>query len=473
MSGTSAPPPAGDPRRQKGGQFGDEPTEPMLPLPPGWTALPAAQPGQPALPAPHPGELALPAAAPTPLLLPAPGATSASSQTGPTASVPLPPNPWFQSHHWTLLILGVSLVLLAVCALPVWTFGLWSFWADNSHAPPPILATLNPGGQGASDVAWSPDGRYLAEQITLAGKPAAGAVVLWDTQTHREVRRFIGADGGLALAWSPDGIWLATTNGTQTLIWNASGVETPGGNVLPVSKLAAPDPHAAITGLAWAKDGLTLAMVDEDGLGIWQPLDGSTWQQIHYFSDSPCATILCGRGLLWSPDGRWLLASPWHATDGSSGVGIWDTQTWTEQSLLAAAEPLAWSPDGSLVVVRSSDETTLSAVRAGSWKAAWSIDPNQDVRQSYNVYPEAAGWSSDGAWLAGSMDGWVDLWPTNTRQSAWVWEEQQQSQGIYTATSLAWSPNAQTLAVTTDGQAQITLYDLSNPSPPGVGPPGF
>jgi len=372
-----------------------------------------------------------------------------------------------------MLILTISLVLLVVCALPVWTFGLWSAWADNSHAPPPILATLNPGGQRASAVAWSPDGRYLAEQITLSGKQAAtkGAVVLWDVQTRREVRRFTGPDGGLALAWSPDGLWLATTDGAQTLLWKASQIETPGGSVAPAARLAAPDPSEAITGLAWAKDGQTLAMVDEGGLGIWQPVDGSTWQQIHYFQDSPCATILCERSLLWSPDGRWLLASPWHATDGSSGVGVWDAQTWTEQALLTAAQPLAWSPDSSLVVVRNDDETTLSAMRAGSWKAAWTVNPNQDVHQSYNVYPEAAGWSSDGAWLAGSMDGWVDLWPTNTRQSAWVWEEQEQSQGIYTATSLAWSPDAQTLAVTTDGQAEVTLYDLSNPSPPGAGLP--
>jgi hypothetical protein len=313
----------------------------------------------------------------------------------------------------------------------------------------------------------------LAEQITLNGAQHSSAVVLWDVQTRREVRRFTGADGGLALAWSPDGLWLATTDGTRTLIWLASQIEVPGGSVTPAAQLAVLDPNEAITGLAWAKDGQTLAMVDEGGLGIWQPVDGSTWQQTHYFQDSACATTVCGRRLLWSPDGRWLLASPWHATDGSSGVGVWDTQTWNEQSLLGAAQPLAWSPDSALVVVRNNDETTLSAVRAGSWDVAWTVNPNQDVHQSYNVYPEAAGWSPDGTWLAGSMDGWVDLWPTKTRQSAWVWEEQRQDQGIYTTTSLAWSHDAHTLAVTTDGMAEVTLYDLSDPLPPGAGPPAF
>ncbi len=438
----------------------------MLPLPQGWPALPSANPGELALPAPHPQELALPPAATPPLLLP-------PAHPAPLELPPPARNPWLQSHRWTLLILAVSLVLLVVCALPVWAFGLWSEWAAISHAPPPVLATLNPGGQAASDAQWSPDGRYLAEQITLPGAQAAGAVVLWDVQTRREVRRFTGSDGGLALAWSPDGAWLATTDGERALLWQAAAIETPGTSVTPTAQLAAPDKNAAITGLAWAQNGQMLAMVDENGLGIWQPADEASWRQIQYFQDSPCATVSCGRAVLWSPDGRWLLASPWHGSNGASGIGVWNTQTWIEEPLLNASQPLAWSPDSSLVVVRSSDETTLSAIRAGSWGVAWTVNPNKDVHQSYRVYPQAAAWSPDGAWLVGSVDGWVDLWPTNTRKSAWVWEEQEQDRGIYTATSLAWSPDAHTLAVTTDGQAQLTLYNLRNPSPPLVGPPGF
>lgn len=487
MSGTSARPPQGDPRRQNGKGPGDEPTEPMVRPAPGWPALPPPYPGELALPPARPEELALPAATPPSyLLLPAPGGTTAaSSQTGPTASSPAasgeqPPartvNPWLESHRWTIAISIVSLVLLVVCAAPIWTFAIWSTWADNSHAPPPVLARLDPGGQGASKAVWSPDGKYLAEQITLA-RPAAGkaqgAIVLWDVRARREVRRFTGANGGLTAAWSPDGRLLATTNGTETLLWQASAIEQADGDAAPVARLAAPDQNAAITGLAWAKDGQTLAMADEDGLGIWQTTDGAAWQQTSYFTDGPCATMLCGRRVSWSPDGLWLLAAPWHAKDGASGVGVWAAQTWNQQPLLKAAAVLAWSPDSSLVLVRNQDETTLSALRSGQWTAAWQLDPNKSLHQRYKVFPEAAGWSPDGHWLAGSADGWVNLWPLDTRKSAWVWEEQARNEGVYTATSLAWSPDGRTLAVTTDGVARLTLYDLSNPSPPLGGPPGY
>lgn|GEM_PF-1319197 len=501
MSGIPYQPPQGDPRRQGNDPSGEQPTDPM-------TALPPAS-AWPALPQPHSGELALPPGTPS-TALPASGAwsqplappsgqfqaasrTDVWSQGAPGASgqtfaaaPPLtrsqsqpaagqqPPAPrarWFRSpHHWTRLIAALALALLVVCALPVWAFGLWSAWSGNSHQPPPVLATLNPGGQRADDAGWSPDGRSLAEQITLAGTktgdPNGAAVVLWDVGARREVRRFTGATGGLAFAWSPDGSWLATTDGAHVLLWRTLEIASPGGSVSPAARLNAPDANEPITGLAWAKDGLTLAVVDEQGLGIWKPAGGSGWKQQQYFRDSPCATVACGRRLLWSPDGRWLLAAPWHGSKGASGVGVWDTQTWKQAPLLAASAPLAWSPDGSLALVRDSDETTLSAVRAGSWTVAWTINPNPDLRQGYNVYPQAAGWSPDGRWLVGSADGWVDLWPTDTRKSAWVWNEQERDQGIYSATSLAWSPDAHTLAVTTDGTARLTLYDLRNPSPP-------
>lgn len=438
MSGGSDRPREGEQRGRNGEGSGDEAQEPRQALP--------ERPERPALPP-----------ASSAYLLPAAGRARHAR------------------HRVALLILAVSLTLLVVCALPVWAFGLWSAWDAHRYAPPPVLAALDPGGRSASEARWSPDGRYLAEQVTLAGAaagdPNGAAVVLWDAQARREVRRFTGADGGLTLAWSPDGSWLATTGGTFALLWRAAEIETAGGSVRPVARLEPsqdpPDSSEPISGLAWAPDGRTLAVADEGGLSIWQSAGESGWKQIRYFRDGACATALCGRRLLWSPDGQWLLAAPWHGAGGASGVGVWDAQTWSRAALLDASAALAWAPDSSLVVVRNEDETTLSAVRSGSWQVAWTLDPNANLHQSYRVYPQAAGWSPDGRYLAGSMDGWVSLWPTDTRASAWVWEEQQRDQGIYAATSLAWSPDTFALAVTTDGTARLTLYDMSNPASPG------
>lgn len=373
-------------------------------------------------------------------------------------------------QRWTHLLAAISLLLLVVCALPSWTFALWSWWTNHRHQPPPVLATLAASGLAGETLQWSPDGRYLAEQMLLPGltptAPAGKAIILWDVSARRELRRFTNADGALAFAWSPNGRYFATTDGSHILIWPAQQINA---STTPIARLNAHDKHQPITSLAWASDGQTLAAADEGGLDLFQAPTGSTgWQRKHYVKDSPCATSACNRLLSWSPDGRWLLAAPWHARDATSGVGIWDTQTWQQASLLDASAPLAWSPDGTLVLVRASDETTLQALHAGSWSVAWTINLTNDLGQSYSVYPQAASWSPDGAWLVSSADGWVDLRPADTHQSFWVWQEQRRDQGIYTATSLAWSPDAHTLAVTTDGTASVTLYNLRDPAPPSL-----
>ncbi|HEY7127902.1 MAG TPA: WD40 repeat domain-containing protein [Ktedonobacterales bacterium] len=411
---------------------------------------------------------ALPAPAEVPLL-PAPAQTPALPSATPPALLPPGPAPAKRFSRQGML-LATILIILVFCAAPLWFFGLWSGWFAHSHQPPPVLTTLDPQGHRADMVSWSPDGRFLTEQVTFnAGTDvtqATSAVVLWDMTTEQEVRRFPGLFSAAAMAWSPDGAWLATSDGNTVLIWAAAQVEGSGNAVAPMALISAPASELGITGLAWSKDGKTLATVGEGGLTIWQSADGVAWQKIQGFGDQLCSLGVCDRALLWSPDGKWLLASPWHNKDGLLGVGAWNAQTWEQQPLLDASAPLAWSPDSSLVLVRSSNETTLAALQPGSWAPAWTLNPNPDLHQRYSTFPQAAVWSPDGKWLVGAADGWVDLWHADTRQSVWVWNEQHTDQGIYTVNSLAWSPDGTTLAVVTDGTAQITLYDLHDPDPP-------
>lgn len=491
-------PPPGGPCRPDDGSQGHQQPDSGAALPPASQrpALPPAHPGELALPPPHPGELALPPG-PPPLALPPPHTSQPSAWSMPGVPAlsssqpsyappvtpgersfppgqsrpPAPTQPSVIKRPWAQITIMLSLLLVVVCVVPLWVFGFWSWWSGQSHQAPPVLAQLQVDGQRADQALWSPDGRYLVEQATLPGAvqndPNGSAVILWNVSARQEVRRFTGADGGLAPAWASSGAWLATTDGSHILIWQTQQIETPGGSVSPVARLNAHQAGHPITALAWSKDGQTLAAADEGGLDVFQAAPGSTtWKQLHYLSDSLCASFTCNRALSWSPDGRWLLVAPWHDRKAASGIGVLDAQTWKQTTLLSASAPLAWSPDGSLVLVRAGDETTLQALHAGSWGVSWTINPNHDLRQGYSVFPQAAGWSSDGKWLAGSADGWVDLWPTDTRDSFWVWNEQHTDQSVYTATSLAWSPTAKTLAVTTDGSASVTLYDLSNPSPP-------
>jgi WD40 repeat protein len=433
-----------------------------LPSPGSESTLLNAPPSVPLLPAPGAEPLlAPPASVP---LLPAPGAASSSPSAPP------------KKISWHGPVLALLLTLLVLCAAPLWFFALWSGWVAHSHQPPPVLTTLDPHGTRADAVSWSPDGRFLTEQVTFNlgtdVTQATSAIVLWDMTTEQEVRRFPGLFAAAAMAWSPDGAWLATSDGSVALIWAAAQVEGGGSAVTPQALITAPAVELGITSLAWSRDGQMLATVGEGGLTIWQAAaNGSLWQQTQFFPDQGCSTGVCDRALLWSPDGRWLLAAPWHGENSVLGVGAWDTQSWQQQPLLDASAPLAWSPDSSVVLVRSSNETTLAALQPGSWTPAWTLNPNPDLHQPDNPYPQTAVWSPNGRWLVGAADGWVDLWHADTRQSAWVWNEQHVNQGIYTVNSLAWSPDGATLAVVTDGTAQITLYDLHNPDPPIGAPP--
>jgi WD40 repeat protein len=438
--------------------------------PPPGQAAPPPPAGVPLLPPPQPAGVPL-LPPPQPVGTPAVRPTLAGEGTGGT-----PHPPPAKRLSWQGIGLALLLSVVVLCAAPLWFFALWDGWVARSHQPPPVLTTLNPQGSRADVVSWSPDGRFLTEQVTFnAGTDvtqASSAIVLWDMTTEQEVRRFPGLFSAAAMAWSPDGAWLATSDGGTALIWAAAQVEGSGNAVTPMALISAPAKEVGITGLAWSRDGQMLATVGEGGLTIWQATANATlWQQTQFFPDQVCSTGICDRALLWSPDGRWLLAAPWHGEKGVLGVSAWDAQTWQQQPLLDASAPLAWSLDSSLVLVRSSNESTLAALQAGSWAPAWTLNPNPDLHQPYSIYPQAAVWSPDGRWLVGAADGWVDLWHADTRQSAWVWNEQHLDRGVYTVNSLAWSPDGQTLAVVTDGTAQITLYDLHNPDPPIGAPP--
>ena len=73
------------------------------------------------------------------------------------------------------------------------------------------------------DVAYSPDGRWLASAAAMSYRPVEpGEVMLWDAETGREIRTFAGHTAGvLGVAFSPDGRWLASGCGDGIVrIWD-------------------------------------------------------------------------------------------------------------------------------------------------------------------------------------------------------------------------------------------------------------
>jgi WD40 repeat protein len=117
---------------------------------------------------------------------------------------------------------------------------------------------LEVGRPGATSVAFSPDGRFIA---AVTGRPAS--VRVW--QTHGGLYRTLRnpSDWGYAIAFSPDGKLLAIGLERTVALWNPADYRPP--HVWPA--------HAgAVLGVAFTPDGETLLTGGADGLvKLWDP----------------------------------------------------------------------------------------------------------------------------------------------------------------------------------------------------------
>jgi WD40 repeat protein len=150
---------------------------------------------------------------------------------------------------------------------------------------------------------FSPDGRYLAASVSArysGASPipvAAGAVVLWNTSTWKEVTRLDEASGILAfsvdsklLATNEDKL-LVTSDGEFTKQFNARIWKVPTGK--EVRLLAHP---AGATAGAFTRDGARLVTASADGVRLWDLLTGG-----EMFLQRDAATLIAV-----SRDGKYL-----------------------------------------------------------------------------------------------------------------------------------------------------------------------
>jgi WD40 repeat protein len=142
-------------------------------------------------------------------------------------------------------------------------------------------------------VAFSPDGG------TLATAARDCSVRLWDMQTGKETRAFSVPGQGLSdMAFAPDGQWLATvtSNSQDVQLWHAAtGRELRRftGN------------SAALANVAVAADGQRVAALGVDGtIKVWAVATGRVLLTLQYKNAESIE-----HGLHFSPDGRWLVAN--------------------------------------------------------------------------------------------------------------------------------------------------------------------
>lgn len=257
-----------------------------------------------------------------------------------------------------------------------------------------------PSTDHAALLAWSPDGRILADAGVekLEFHDAASGAVLKTIAASVQ-----------AIAWSPDSHTLASGCLDGTLqIWRADD-GTPMRTIAPnLSSVAA---------VAWSPDGATLASGGSDhDVKLWEVRSGTLVRSLAGHS----RRVL---GLAWNRGGK-ILAS----VSSDQTIRLWDGATFSLLHTLPVSAnpngdlpydepdrrppPMAWSPDGRLLAV---SEGGLADTEVRLWNAITG-KLERAIHNGSGIYSLA--WSPDGKTVAVGQDGGVKLWRADGTDSA-------------------------------------------------------
>lgn len=248
---------------------------------------------------------------------------------------------------------------------------------------------------GLMQVALSPDGKLVA----TASRD--GTAKVWDTATGALVRTLEGADPLLSIAWSSDGKTIATSNGT--------------------------------------------ARADAGFVRLWDAATGAVRQTLKFESTANHAAL--------SPGGELVVTC-----SDKNGAALWNTNSGTLAAKLgdpaSSAQEAAFSPDGSLVLVRAGKEPRMHASPSGELLA--KLEGHER-----NVLDAA--FSRSGAMVATvSTDGTARVWDARTGKEIAKLAPESPGYGKPLGFhAVAWSPDDKRLAVgANDGS--VRLVDPSN-----------
>lgn len=151
--------------------------------------------------------------------------------------------------------------------------------------------------------------------------------------------------------------------------------------------------YEIVRALAFSPDDSLLAGCDLQGnIAVWSVADGALLLEGQIGNDN------CN-DLAWSPDGSLLVIIGWDE------LILWDTSTWEELSVLAAGATsrIAWSPDGTQLVVGDSRRVRLLTLTDDMVFASVEID-------KMKLQVNDIVWSPDGTlWVSADSDNRVRL----------------------------------------------------------------
>lgn len=153
-------------------------------------------------------------------------------------------------------------------------------------------------------LAFSPDSTELAA-APFFGQDAK----VFDLATHRVGVRLAGFGGARNLAWSPDGRWIAAASSDGAFVYDARTGR----------RRSETHAHsAAVAAVAWSPDSTRLATGGEDGTArIFSFENGQLDEQLTLSAQDLSSGVL---GLAFSPDGQELMTGDYAIT----AVKVWD-----------------------------------------------------------------------------------------------------------------------------------------------------
>ena len=220
---------------------------------------------------------------------------------------------------------------------------------DSGH-----VQTFNTGGIG--DIAFSPDGRYLA----TAGQRMDCSTILWDVETGEQLWCITHEKPIDAVAFSPDSTFMATyyPDGTVSVLRVADGI--PGPETIHQEKwidrnngTPPVNHHEDISGrwVQFSSDGKHLAglKVAGNSLTLW---DVNTGEKIKEFDGVKAS----GRNLVFSPEGHYfrLGCTPDPEYDT---IELWDEEKRANFTHGAYVDTAEMSPNGTLLATGGRDKT--------------------------------------------------------------------------------------------------------------------
>lgn len=149
--------------------------------------------------------------------------------------------------------------------------------------------------------------RFRAKHVKPQNSDPASSIPI-DLPGLELVQRFEDAGRAFDIAWSPDGRFLATTSShlstADFIVWSADG---------SLRYRQDRDEPITVMSMAWHPDDSILAIGDDDGkVRLWNADSGES-----YYLCQPGDEV---NGIAWSPDGGQLAL-----TDSTGSVSIWDS----------------------------------------------------------------------------------------------------------------------------------------------------